>query len=68
MAQISMYQTQLLEEVIVLLSLQQQQLNNIDKQLEQLSKLINENSNSIRMIEGDLACNSIYKLVKKKFL
>lgn len=53
MAQISMYQTQLLEEVIVLLSLQQQQLNNIDKQLEQLSKLINENSNSIHMIEGD---------------
>jgi|VirMetMinimDraft_7_1064189.scaffolds.fasta_scaffold01123_1 prefoldin subunit 5 len=54
MAQISMNQTQKLEGVIELLSLQQQQLNNIDKQLEQLSKLINENSNSIRMIEGDL--------------
>ncbi|HAV24936.1 MAG TPA: hypothetical protein DCX01_02045 [Bacteroidetes bacterium] len=54
MAQISMNQTQKLEGVIELLSLQQQQLNNIDKQLEQLSKLINENSNSIRMIEGDI--------------
>jgi len=49
-----MTQTEKLEGVIELLSLQQAQLDNIDKQLELLTRRCSENANSINMIEGDI--------------
>ncbi len=54
MAQISMKQSEKLDGVIELLSLQQQQLNNIDNQLELLTRMCNENANALNVLEGEL--------------
>mgnify|MGYP000849785938 FL=1 len=54
MAQISMKQSEKLDGVIELLSLQQAQLTNIDNQLELLTRMCNENANAINAIEGEL--------------
>ena len=54
MAQISMKQSEKLDGVIELLSLQQAQLTNIDKQLELLTRMCNENANAINVLEGEL--------------
>lgn len=61
MAQISMKQSEKLDGVIELLSLQQGQLSNIgqlfvnvDKQLELLTRMCNENANAINSLEAEL--------------
>lgn len=54
MAQISMKQSEKLDGVIELLSLQQQQLNNIDNQLELLKRMCEENSNALNILEGEI--------------
>ena len=54
MAQISMKQSEKLDGVIELLSLQQAQLTNIDNQLELLTRMCNENANALNVLEGEL--------------
>ncbi len=54
MTQISMKQSEKLDGVIELLSLQQGQLSNIDKQLELLTRMCNENANAINSLEAEL--------------
>lgn len=54
MTQISMKQSEKLDGVIELLSLQQAQLTNIDNQLELLTRMCNENANALNVLEGEL--------------